>query len=108
MRNVVALVIILLSVAYPAIGQSIVPDEVVQVGENVFSNALGWQAYQGSSTLLYVPLGGAMLSFGAYNLIQFFTAPAVMKPIAKLVVGVTCILAAGIAVGYSVTTTDTW
>ena len=108
MRNVVALVIILLSVAYPAIGQSIVPDEVVQVGENVFSDALGWQAYQGSSTLLYLPLGGAMLSFGAYNLIQFITAPTAMRPVPKLVIGVTCILAAGLAVSYSVATTDTW
>ena len=108
MKKVVTLVIILLSVGSVAIGQSIIPDEVVQVGENVFSDALGWQAYQGSSTLLYLPLGGAMLSFGAYNLIQFFTAPEIMKPIPKLVIGVTCILAAGVAVGYSATTTDTW
>ncbi len=49
-----------------------------------------------------------MLSFGAYSLIQFITAPAVMKPIPKLVVGITCILAAGLAVGYSAATADTW
>ena len=108
MKKVVTLAIVLLAVGHVAMGQSIDPDDVVQIGENVFSNALGWQAYQGSSTLLYFPLGGAMLSLGAYHLIQFFAAPAVMKPIAKLVVGISCILAAGFAVSYSATTADTW
>jgi len=108
MKKVFAFAVLFLAVTFVAAGQSIVPDGVVQVGENVFSNALGWQEHQRSSTFAYVPFGGALFSLGTFNLIQFITAPTAAKPVPKLLIGITCILAAGAAVGYSINTSNTW
>ena len=108
MKKVIFLAVLAFGVWSSATAQSIVPEEVVQVGENVAEDAVGWQAFQKASTLLYLPFGGAFLSLGVINLIQFITETEQPKPIPKLIVGITCIIAAGAAVGFGAATSNTW